>query len=84
MGGVLAHVRGGRVLNTYDFVDVIRTEDGCGWQVKSTKATTPVTWKRAKIPDAVSLIEQSNRSAGGLQALGDAIMEFCNRHAQEY
>jgi hypothetical protein len=81
MESVLSHVRGGGVLNTYDFVDVIRPESRCGWQVKSTKATTPVTWKRAKIPNALELIEASEQSEQGLQVLGDAIIDFCNEHA---
>ena len=83
MEGVLAHVRGGRVLNTYDFVDVINPSVGIGWQVKSTKSDTPLTWKRAKIPHAKELIENSYRSAKDLQALGDAIIEFCNIHARD-
>ena len=80
---VLSHVRGGTVLNTYDFVDVIRRDAGIGWQVKSTKENTPVTWKRAKIPNAVELIESSKQSDSGLQTLGDTIIKFCNDHAQE-
>lgn len=83
MESVLAHVRGGEVLRTYDFVDVINRGDQIGWQVKSTKAATPVTWKRAKIPNAASLIEESRKSKQGLQNLGNAIIEFCNSHAQE-
>ena len=78
---VFAHVRGASVLNTYDFVDVVNTESHCGWQVKSTKASTPVTWKRAKIENSAQLIEQSTKSAEDLQALGDAIINFCNEHA---
>ena len=82
MESVLAYVRGGEVLNTYDFVDVISVESGRGWQVKSTKAETPVTWKRAKIPNAAELIIASEESSQGLQELGDAIIEFCNGHAR--
>ena len=82
MESVLSHIRGGTVLNTYDFVDVVDTTAGYGWQVKSTKEGTPVTWKRAKIPNAVELIEESNRSESGLQALGNAIIDFCNEHAR--
>ena len=41
-------LRQGEVLGTYDFVDVIKRGSKCGWQVKSTKESTPVTWKRAK------------------------------------
>jgi hypothetical protein len=83
MEGVLAHVRGGEVLNTYDFVDVIDRKSKLGWQVKSTKVDTPLTWKRAKIPNAADLIGDSRKSNAGLQALGDAIIDFCNEHAHE-
>ena len=82
MESVLSHVHGGTVLNTYDFADVICHETGCGWQVKSTKSESPVTWKRVKIPNASELIEASQKSASGLQVLGDAIIEFCNEHAR--
>ncbi len=81
--GALAHVRDGEVLRTYDFVDVIKRNAQCGWQVKSTMAKTPVTWKRAKIPDSVTLITTSRESTVGAQALGDAIIKFCNDHAIE-
>jgi hypothetical protein len=77
---VLAHIRGAKVLNTYDFVDVIDEKAGVGWQVKSTKATTPVTWKRAKIPSQQVLIGASRISRSGPQALGNAILTFCNEH----
>jgi hypothetical protein len=50
MEALFAHVREGVMLGKYDFVDVIKPGSKCGWQVKSTKASTPVTWKRAKIP----------------------------------
>ena len=82
MESILAHVREAIVLNTYDFVDVVDIKEGLGWQVKSTKAGTPVTWKRAKIPNALDLIEVSRESDGGLQLLGDSIIEFCNDHAR--
>lgn len=82
MEAVLSHVHGATVLNTYDFVDVIDTNVGIGWQVKSTKESTPVTWKRAKIPNAVEMIEESRESEAGLQRLGDSIMDFCNDHAR--
>lgn len=81
--GCLAHVRNAQVLKTYDFVDVIDLQQHIGWQVKSTKATTPVTWKRAKIPNQEWLIADSLKSSLGLQNLGDAIIEFCNAHARE-
>jgi hypothetical protein len=83
MEAVLSNVRGGKVLNTYDFVDVVCTGEKCGWQIKSTKESTPVTWKRAKIPNALQLIKDSNQSADGLQRLGDTIIDFCNEHAAE-
>ncbi len=68
---------------TYDFVDVVDTDNGRGWQVKSTKASTPVTWKRAKIPSRDKLIAESRESSAGLQKLGDEIIAFCNAHAAE-
>jgi len=61
MESVLAQVRSGRRLGTYDFVDVVSSAEECGWQVKSTKAGTPVTWKRAKLPNSNELIEKSER-----------------------
>ena len=82
MESILAHVRGATVLNTYDFVDVVDAQEGLGWQVKSTRASTPVTWKRAKIPNASNLIEASHESEEGLQMLGDSIIGFCNDHAR--
>ena len=81
--GTLAHTRKAKVLKTYDFVDVVKKDSRIGWQVKSTKATTPVTWKRAKIPNQEQLIIESRQSAQGLQSLGNAIIEFCNDHAKE-
>lgn len=83
MEKVLADVRGGTVLQTYDFVDVIDPDSKIGWQVKSTRLATPVTWKRAKIPNAAELIEASLANQEALQSLGDAIISFCNHHAQE-
>jgi hypothetical protein len=44
---------------------------------------TPVTWKRAKIPNSLELITASEKEGPGLQALGDAIISFCNTHAHE-
>lgn len=83
MESVLSVVREGEVLPTYDFVDVIRRDIGCGWQVKSTKAMTSVTWKRAKIENAEELIADSQESPEACQTLGNTIIEFCNRHALE-
>ena len=79
---VISEVRAGEVLNTYDFVDVVNRQHKVGWQVKSTKAATPVTWKRAKIPNAARLIRQSREGEAGLQLLGDTIIDFCNAHVR--
>ena len=40
MEGVLAEMRGGDVLKTYDFVDVIKPSEKAGWQLKSTRLRT--------------------------------------------
>jgi len=69
MEAVLANVHAAQILNTYDFVDVIKPKNKIGWQVKSTKAKTPVTWKRAKIPNAPELIKKSKKGAKELQVL---------------
>jgi hypothetical protein len=82
MEAVLAHVRNATRLNTYDFIDVYQSERKVGWQVKSTQSKTPVTWKRAKIRNQEQLIDQSRNSQKGVQKLGDAIINFCNEHAQ--
>ena len=79
---ILAHVYGGRTTGTYDFVDVVNDETRIGWQVKSTRHSTPVTWKRAKLPDKESLINES-RVPSGAQVLGDAIIRFCNHAAKD-
>lgn len=79
---VIAEVRGATRLETYDFVDVVRPAEGVGWQVKSTAIATPVTWKRAKLPDKDTLIKASGTPAGA-QKLGDAIIDFCNEHARQ-
>lgn len=78
---IIGIVKGGEVLNTYDYVDVVRRGE-TGWQVKSTKAGTPLTWKRAKIANSEKLIGASTTDAG-LAALGKAILDFCNDHAKE-
>ena len=80
---ILAHVYGGRRTGTYDFVDVVNAETHTGWQVKSTRRSTPVTWKRAKLPDKDLLIKASHETSTGAQALGNAIIDFCNRAARE-
>ena len=81
--GVLAHVRNAERLNTYDFVDVVDQKAHVGWQIKSTKESTPVTWKRAKIPNKEVLVAESRKSSRGVQDLGNAIIDFCNAHAAE-
>ncbi len=83
MEGALGHVRKARVLGKYDFVDVVDSKSAVGWQIKSTLAGTPVTWKRAKIADRNELILRSERSPEGLKALGNAIIDFCNKHAHK-
>ena len=80
---ILAHVYSGRTTGTYDFVDVVNHETHTGWQVKSTRHSTPVTWKRAKLPDKNPLIAASRRTPQGAQRLGDAIIDFCNRAAKD-
>lgn len=86
-GAVLQHIlssaRGDTVLDTYDFVDNISLCKKIGWQVKSTKSSTPVTWKRAKIPNKAALIANSKLGSSGCRKLGNAIIEFCNHHAEE-
>ncbi len=83
MEAALAKVRQAEVLKTYDFIDVIDRDRQIGWQVKSTKASTPVTWKRAKLPNQRNLIEVSMESPEGLQSLGDTIIDFCNHHVEQ-
>ena len=83
MENVVAEVRESTVLNTYDFIDILDENNKIGWQVKATKDKTPVTWKRAKIPNADEVISESKNSSEGLQKLGNSIIEFCNEHAIE-
>ncbi|HEC84879.1 MAG: hypothetical protein DRR08_22840 [Candidatus Parabeggiatoa sp. nov. 2] len=78
---IIAYVKKATVLNTYDFVDIVNQNQSYGWQVKSTRESTPVTWKRAKIRHAPALIKESKLRPQGLQKLGDSIIEFCNEHA---
>ena len=80
MEAVLAEVRGGEALPTYDFVDVVKREDKIGWQVKSTLRKTPITWKRAKLPNIQPLIDESLKDEDACQELGDAVINFCNEH----
>jgi len=85
MEGVLEIARGSstRVLRTYDFVDVVDEPNGFGWQVKSTKPGTPVTWKRAKLPDAAQRRAFARTSKAAAQKVGAELIEFCNEHAVE-
>ena len=86
-GAVMEHtlgaIRGASVLNTYDFVDVLKEADSLGWQVKSTKEGTPVTWKRAKIENSSELIASSELDQGAVQALGNEIIRTCNLHGRD-
>jgi len=75
-------VHSAKQLATYDYVDVCRPFD-VGWQVKSTKDSTPLTWKRAKIAKSDELIKASENSREACQELGNAIIDFCNSHAHE-
>lgn len=81
---IIADHYGGEKLAKYDFADVISREMGIGWQVKSTKATTPVTWKRAKIEGSDELIRRSDQGdESATKQLGNLIIETCNEHARE-
>jgi hypothetical protein len=80
MEKIVSLVRGGEQLGTYDYVDVC-INNKIGWQIKSTKQETPLTWKRAKIAGSAKLIEDSWKSAQAAQLLGDKIIEFCNESA---
>jgi len=82
MEEIIANVYSARILNTYDYVDVV-VDNSHGWQVKSTKDSTPLTWKRAKIEGKQGLIDESVKSTDGAAALGKAIIDFCNQHAIE-
>lgn len=78
---IVSATYGGRVLPNYDYVDVLgETGDRKAWQVKATKSSTPITWKRAKIPNKTKLINASHSDHVGLQRLGDAIITFCNNN----
>ena len=83
MESVFADVRGAERLATYDFVDVVNREKKTGWQIKSTKAETPVTWKRAKIPNSEKLIretEKPEKQKIACRELGHRIITLCNEH----
>lgn len=82
MEKIISLVHSAEQLTTYDYVDVCKAGD-VGWQVKSTKDNTPLTWKRAKIANSELLINESEKGEPGLKRLGDAIIDFCNSHADE-
>jgi hypothetical protein len=79
----LAYARNGEKLDTYDYVDVIHRDQKIGWSCKATKSTTPLTWKRAKLPSQNTMITDSHAGPSGLQNLGDSIITFCNDHAEQ-
>lgn len=78
---IVAHVKNSVVLPTYDYIDIYDQTKKIGWSIKSTKSNTPVTWKRAKIYNKNSLINDSFKNESSLQLLGDTIIDFCNNHA---
>lgn len=81
---IIAEHYGGKVLSSRDFVDVICESTRIGWQVKSIKASTTVTWKRAKIESSADLIRESDEKGGPYtQNLGRKVIEACNNHATE-
>ncbi len=81
MENTISSVRKAEVLKTYDFVDVICEERKIGWQVKSSKEKTALTWKRVKLPDSAKAIQDSKSSKKELQRLGDMIIDYCNKNA---
>ena len=82
MEKIISLVHGGEQLATYDYVDVC-INGKVGWQVKSTKDKTPLTWKRAKIANSTALIKESKNGKAKLKILGDTIIDFCNNHADK-
>jgi hypothetical protein len=82
MEKILSLVHGGKQLGTYDYVDVY-INGKIGWQVKSTKSKTPMTWNRAKIANSKELIIESENGEDGANKLGSAIIDFCNQHVKE-
>lgn len=80
---VLGHVRQADRLKNYDYVDVVDPRNRIGWSIKSTRQSTPLTWKRAKLPGKDMLIGASETSTEGCQALGNAIIGFCNDHVAQ-
>ena len=95
MENVLCFVKDAEQLRTYDYIDILDRSQKLGWSLKSTKEDTPVTWKRAKIPNQANLIDKSRMSQSvislresierenNLQDLGDAIIDFCNSHVEQ-
>lgn len=82
MEKVISIVRGGEQLPTYDYVDVCIRGD-VGWSVKSTKESSPLTWKRAKIPNSAALIAASENNPKLCKELGDLVIEFCNENVRK-
>jgi hypothetical protein len=82
MEKIFSLVRKAEQLNTYDYVDVVIRNE-VGWQIKSTKSSTPLTWKRAKIKNSNMLIKKSEESEIDRQNLGNSIIDFCNKHAED-
>jgi hypothetical protein len=82
MEKIISLVHSAEQLATYDYVDVCR-KNNVGWQVKSTKKDTPLTWKRAKIANSDAMIKESEKSSAACQKLGDAIIDDCNNHAKK-
>ncbi len=82
MEKIISLIHSAEQLSTYDYVDVCK-RGSVGWQVKSTKEDTPLTWKRAKIANSDSMIKASLNDDVSRQKLGDAIIDFCNSHAHE-
>lgn len=83
MEKILGEATNSKVLNTYDFIDVVNEKKKVGWQVKSTKENTTLTWKRVKLPNSKKLIEDSFKSNDNIQILGDMIIDFCNKNTKE-
>lgn len=82
MEKIISLIHNARQLATYDYVDVC-IDGSIGWQVKSTKEDTPLTWKRAKIANSAALIRESETSPAACRKLGNSIINFCNGHADE-
>ncbi len=80
---IIAEHYNGEQLHTYDFVDVVSNSMSVGWQVKSSRYSTPVTWKRAKISDSAQLIFASDKGdQAALERLGKLVLKSCNDHIE--